>query len=82
MGLFDRKLRISEARMAGEILAIRVTLVTLLEAISADFDIAPELAQFRAAGVMELGDLHAADATTEGFVEFMRSFIAAAKRHG
>jgi hypothetical protein len=82
MGIFDRKLRVSDARMAGELLAIRVTLVTLLEAVSADFDVAPELAKFRAAGVLELGELGAADATKEGFVDFMRSFIAAAKRHG
>ena len=82
MGLFDRKLRVSDARVAGEVLAMRVTLVTLLEAAGADFNLAPELVKFRAAGILELGDMGAHEATTEGFSEFMRSFIAAAKRHG
>jgi hypothetical protein len=81
MGIFNRKPTVSDARVAGEVLALRVTLVALLEAAGADFPIAQELNRFRAAGVLELGDMGAHAATSEGFSEFMRSFIAAAKRH-
>lgn len=81
MGLFKSKPSASDQRIAGEMLAMRVALVSLLEAASADFPISQELVGLRAAGLLELGTLRAAPATVAGFGEFMRSFIAAAKRH-
>ncbi len=83
MDLFGKKSSIDHARVAGEILAIRVALTTLLEAAGSDFPIVgEELVKFRAAGLAELHEVRASRITMEGFGDFMRGFIAAARRNG
>jgi hypothetical protein len=82
MKLFGTKPSPDHARLAGEILAVRVALATLLEAVGTDFPIVgEELIKLRAVAILELQDANASRPTIAGFVEFMRSFIAAAKRH-
>lgn len=81
MNLFSKKPGAADARVAGEMLATRLALTTLLEVLGADFPIAGDLSALHKAGVEELKRAGASTSTAEGFDEFMRGFIAAARKH-
>lgn len=83
MGLFSNRPPATESRMLGELLAIRLTLQTTLVEISGDFGpgISGELIAARTAGLTLATERGYPAEVSEGFDDFMRSFIAAARRH-
>lgn len=81
MGFFGKKPELTTARSSGELLALRLTLATLLEAVSGDFEIGDDLSRLRIAGLAEAALQRLPTPAVQGFDEFMGSFIAAARRH-
>lgn len=82
MNLFGKRPQLTDARAAGELLALRCALSVLLESVGADFPaIGSGLTHLRKAALDAANEEKLQAATIEGFDEFMRSFIAAAKRH-
>lgn len=81
MGFFSNKPSATEQRMLGELLAVRLTLATTLEAVGADFALTKDLATQRVVGLAMIKRSGYPKPLGAGFDDFMSSFISAARKH-
>ena len=82
MGLLSRKPSATQARMLGQLMALRAALEATVRAASADPAVRQELLTARVVGLAKIRTSRYPQPLEEGFEDFINAFVAAARKHG